>query len=406
MVEVRRVVIVGASLAGLTAAETLRDAGYEGTITVVEAASSLPPDRPPLSKQVLSGEWEPHRAAPPSAERIDDFDLDLRFGVRAAGLDVGGRRLELPDGTLRFDRLLVATGASPRHLSRPEAMEGIHVLRTMEDCLAIRSDLDAEPGRVVVVGAGFIGAEVAATCRSRGLEVTVLEALDVALGRVLGPEIGGVVGDIHRDNGVDLKLGVGVEGFEGSDRVGGVRLNDGSLVAADVVVVGVGVVPNTGWLAGSGLTVDDGVVCDETCLAAPGVAAAGDVARWPNQLFGRSMRVEHWDNALEQGAAAARRLLAGAGEAVPYAPVPWFWSDQYDRKIQLAGWIDGADECKVVEGSLPERRFVAAYRRGPRLTGVLGMNRPRQVMQFRTRIAEGITWDDALAELDQGGDER
>lgn len=404
MGDVHRIVIVGASLAGLTAAETLRDAGYEGTITLVDAAPSLPPDRPPLSKQVLSGEWEPERASPPSAERLGDFDLDLHFGARAVGLDVGGHRLELDDGALQFDRLLIATGASPRRLSPPEGMEGIHVLRTMEDCLAIRSDLDAGPERVVVIGAGFIGAEVAATCRKRGLAVTVLEALDVVLGRVLGPEIGAVVGNLHRDNGVDLRLGVGVEGFEGSDRVGGVRLIDGSLIDADVVVVGIGVVPNTGWLDGSGLTIDSGVVCDQTCLAAPGVAAAGDVARWPNRLFGQTMRVEHWDNALEQGAAAAHRLLVADDEAVPFAPVPWFWSDQYDRKIQLAGWIDGADECKVVDGSLTERRFVAAYRRGPRLTGVLGMNRPRHVMRFKLRIAEGIAWDEALAELDGEGD--
>jgi NADPH-dependent 2,4-dienoyl-CoA reductase/sulfur reductase-like enzyme len=208
--------------------------------------------------------------------------------------------------------------------------------------------------------------------------------------------MGAVCGDVHREHGVDLRLSTGVDGFEhdGHGRLRGIRLSDGTVVAAEVAVVGVGVAPNTAWLEGSGLTIDNGVVCDETCLAAPDVVAAGDIARWPNPLFGEVMRVEHWENAQEQGAHAARRLL---GHLEAYAPVPWFWSDQYDRKIQLAGRSSADDEVQVVEGSVAERRFVALYGRAGRVVGVLGMNRPRIVMEYRQLIAAGTSWEDALA---------
>jgi NADPH-dependent 2,4-dienoyl-CoA reductase/sulfur reductase-like enzyme len=269
-------------------------------------------------------------------------------------------------------------------------------LRTLDDCLALRADLDAAPQRVVVVGAGFIGAEVAATARQRGLEVTLLEALATPLQRVLGDEMGSVCAEIHRDHGVDLRLSTGVEGFDddGNGRLTGVRLTDGTTVEADVGLVGVGVAPTTEWLANSGLTIDNGVVCDETCLAAPDVVAAGDIARWPNRRFGEVMRVEHWENAQDQGAHAARRLL---GDMAPYEPVPWFWSDQYDRKIQLAGRSGADDEVQIVDGSIDERRFVALYGRAGRVVGVLGMNRPRPVMEYRQLIADSASWDDALA---------
>jgi 3-phenylpropionate/trans-cinnamate dioxygenase ferredoxin reductase subunit len=253
---------------------------------------------------------------------------------------------------------------------------------------------------VIVVGAGFVGAEVAATCRERGLDVTLLEALPVPLERALGPSVGRVMADVHRDHGVDVRLSTGVAGFEGSDRVERVRLVDGVVTPADLVVVGVGVTPTTGWLDGAGLTLDNGVVCDASCLAAPGVVAAGDVARWPSRRFGQSLRVEHWDNAIAMGEHAARRLLASAaapdepGEA--YDPVPWFWSDQYDRKLQLAGWASGADEMLVVDGSLDERRFAALYRQGDRLSGVVAMNRPRLVVAYRRLIERGASWNEAL----------
>jgi NADPH-dependent 2,4-dienoyl-CoA reductase/sulfur reductase-like enzyme len=299
---------------------------------------------------------------------------------------------------LPFDGLLIATGASPRTIGGTESIAGVHTLRTLDDALALRKDFESSPGRVVVVGAGFIGAEVAATARGRGLEVTMIEALPVPLGRVLGDEMGAVCGDVHRDHGVDLRLGVGVAGLDGGDRVERVRLTDGSAVDADVVVIGIGVAPNSAWLEGSGLTIDNGVLCDATTLAAPGIVAAGDVARWPNPRFGETARVEHWDHAIEMAQFAARRLLRADDEPVePYTPVPYFWSDQYDRKIQLAGRCRPDDQVQVVTGSTDERRFAAVYGREGRVVAVLGMNRPRHVMQYRQLIVDGASWDDALA---------
>lgn len=398
----RQVVIVGASLAGLRAAETLRQAGFDGEVTLVGAEPHLPYDRPPLSKQVLAGEWEPDRIGLRPEEVYEELQLDLRLGRTAGSLDLGARRVVLDDGEpLPFDGLVIATGAVPRSLPGTPPLAGIHVLRTIDDCLAIRADLDAGPRRVVVVGAGFIGSEVAATARRRGIEVTILEALPVPLGRALGEEMGRVCAALHRDEGVDLRLGTGVDGFEGAERVEAVRLADGSRVETDVVVVGIGVRPATDWLEGSGLTLRDGVVCDDrsAALGAPGVVAAGDVARWPNPLFGEEMRVEHWTNAVEQGDAAARNLLAWArGEpGEPFAPVPYFWSDQYDTKIQFVGRARPDDRVAVVKGSTAERKFVAIYGRDGRIVGCLGFSMPRWVMQYRRLIAERATWDDALA---------
>lgn len=394
------VTVVGASLAGLRAAETLRRDGFDGPITLIGDEAREPYDRPPLSKQVLAGDWAPDRIALTPSDKLADLDLDLRLGATAAGFDLASRTLRLTGQTsgqtgaetLEVDALLIATGARCRTLGEPR--EGVHVLRSLDDCLALRADFDAAPDRVVVVGAGFIGAEVAATARTRGLDVTVVEALTAPLIRVLGPEMGEVCAAVHRDHGVDLRTGVGVEGFDGAGRVERVRLTDGSAVDASVVVVGIGVVPNTEWLEGSGLALDDGVVCDAAGLAAPGVAAAGDVARWPNRRFGEVMRVEHWDNAAAQGAHSARALL---GAAEPYEPVPWFWSDQYDRKIQLAGHVRPDDEVRVVAGSVAERRFAALYGRGGRLMGALGFNRPRHVMRYRAMIEQGAAFEEALA---------
>ncbi len=390
------IVVVGASLAGLRAAETLRRDGFSGRITMVGDEDRLPYDRPPLSKQVLAGAWGPERASLADDETLEELQLDWRLGVRATGLDLDARQVELADGpAVGFDGLIVATGARCRTIPGTDGLEGVHILRTLDDCLAIRADLIAGPRRLVVVGAGFIGAEVAATAREMGLDVTMVEIAPVPFERVLGQAMGQVLADVHRDHGVDVRTGVGVAGIVGSGAVEAVELSDGASLDADVVVVGVGVVPNTEWLDGSGLQLDDGVRCDETCLAGPGVVAAGDVARWPNQAFGEVMRVEHWDNAVEQGVHAARRLLSGVPE--PYRPIPWFWSDQFDRKIQLAGRTGPGDRAEIVTGSVEERRFAAAYERDGRLVGILGFNRPRHVMQYRQLIAEGASWDDAMA---------
>ena len=389
-------------MAGLRATETLRREGFDGRVVLVGAETHLPYDRPPLSKQLLAGEWEPEELALRRAP-YDELEIELRLGVRATALDAAARELTFDDGDrIVFDGALLATGAAPRALPGMPDLDGIFLLRTVDDALNLRARLDAGP-RVVVVGAGFIGSEVAATCRQRGLAVTVLEALPAPLVRGLGPVLGMVCGELHRDHGVDLRLGVGVAAIEGDGRVERVRLDDGATVDAEVVVVGVGVAPVTDWLEGSGLVLDNGIVCDETLLAAPGIVAAGDVARWPNALFdGEMMRLEHWTNAAEQGVAAARRLLFDFGlgpdgdEPEVYAPVPFVWSDQYDRKIQSVGHFRGDDEMEVVHGSLEERRFVAVFGRDGRLVGALGFSMPAKVMQYRKMIAERATFADAL----------
>jgi 3-phenylpropionate/trans-cinnamate dioxygenase ferredoxin reductase subunit len=392
-----RIVVVGASLAGLRGIEALRRDGYDGAITLVGAEPHLPYDRPPLSKQVLAGSLEPDQIAL-RREPIEDLALDLRLGRRAISLDAKAREIALDDGErVAWDGLLIASGATPRRLPGTPALEGIHVLRTLDDALAIRRALEKGP-RVLVVGAGFIGAEVAATCRTQGHPVTVVEPLAAPMLRALGPEIAAVTAELHRDHGVDLRCGVGVEALEGAGRVERARLADGSVIEADLVVIGIGVTPEVSWLEGSGLELRDGVVCDATCATSlPGVTAAGDVARWPHALFGEEMRIEHWTHAIEMGEAAARRLLAAPEAAEPFAPVPYVWTDQYDRKLQMAGRIRPDDLMEIVQGSLKERRFVAVFGREGRLTGALAMNRPAAVIRLKQRIARGEAFADVVA---------
>ena len=398
-------VVVGASLAGLHAARALRLGGQTGSIIVVDADPERPYDRPPLSKQVLTGEWDPEKILLPAGK--EDLGLDFRLGTRASSLDLGSRLLTVdgPAGRsegISFDSLVIASGAAARRLPNSEGIAGVHVVRTLADSLALRAELDANPSRVVVIGAGFIGGEVTSSCRKRGLEVTLVEALPLPLERILGAEMGAVCAEVHIQNGVDLRLATSVSKLEtvvvdGVERVVGVSLTDGTTVEAEVVVVGIGVTLNTGWLEGSGITLDDGVVCDNTLLAAPGVVAAGDIARYPSARFGRMLRIEHWETAIAGGEAAAKRLLAEASGEAPavFDPVPWFWSDQYDRKIQLAGRPMPTDECVVVHGSTEDFRFVALYGDGDRFTGVLGMNRPRHVIQLRALLEEGASFSEA-----------
>lgn len=399
----RNIVVVGASLAGVRAAETLRQDGYDGRIVLVGTEEHLPYDRPPLSKQLLAGKVDVSQVSLCPPDRLEGLDFDFELGKRATALDLDAREVVVDDDTrLAFDGLIIATGASPRHLPGVPPLDGIHLLRTLDDCLAIRAGLEkavADGGRVVVVGAGFIGSEVAATSHTAGAAVTVLEALATPLSKALGEAMGTACAALHYDNGVDLRLGAGVSGFHGQHRVEGVLLHDGTTVEADLVVVGVGVAPNTGWLESSGLTLDNGVVCDSTGHAAPGVVAAGDVARWHNPLFETDMRVEHWTNAAEGGIAAARALLAGPENAEPYAPVPYFWSDQYKTKIQMVGHVHHSDEVRVVDGSVEDRKFLALYEHAGRLVGALGFSRPKLVLQCRRLIAERVSVDEAVAQL-------
>jgi 3-phenylpropionate/trans-cinnamate dioxygenase ferredoxin reductase subunit len=396
----RTIAIVGMSLAGLRAAETLRREGFDGRVVAIGEEPHAPYDRPPLSKEFLAGRAEADGIML-RTQGVDDLQLDWRLGRRAVALDLSSRSVELDDGEeVPFDGCILATGAAPRALPQQRELDGLFMLRTLDDATALRARLDENP-RVVVIGAGFIGAEVAATCRGRGLDVTVLEALPEPMVRGLGSELGAVIAAVHRDNGVDLRTNVGVAGIEGDTRVERVRLADGSAIDADVVLVAIGVAPATNWLEGSGLTLDNGVVCDATSLAAPGVVAAGDIARWPNPLFGNELRrLEHWTNAVEQGVHAAQRLLAGENGS-PFAPVPFVWSDQYDRKIQTVGQWSPYAEMFVAHGTLADRQFVALFGQAGVLVGALGFNRPRQVMQYRRMIAERAPFEDARSFANQ-----
>lgn len=398
------VVIVGTSLAGLRAAETLRRLSFSGRIIGVSAEVHTPYDRPPLSKDFLSGARD---VADLQLRKggVDDLGIEWHTGVRATALDVATKTVTLSDGSApRYDHLLIATGAKPRMLP-PDVcapgMANVLALRTLDDAVALRSFLDAAENnaRVCVIGAGFIGAEVAATCRGRGVAVTVLEAQEQPMIRGLGSELGAVCAQLHREHGVDLRLGVSIVAVEddGTGTVRRVRLANGDAIECDVLVVGIGVVPETEWLrAAAGITVDNGVVCDECCRAAPNVYAIGDVARWPNPLFdGEMMRLEHWTNAAEQGSHVADSIVSG--EAKPFAPVPFVWSDQYDCKIQSVGRFDADHDIEIVHGDLASRKFVALFGRDGLLRGALGFSSPRFVMKYRRMISERATFDAAIA---------
>lgn len=407
MPDLGAIVIVGASLAGLRAAETLRTDGFTGRITMIGAETRRPYDRPPLSKKLLSGEWEPNRISLRKPEDFDALNIEWVLGSPATDLDVDARIVTLSDGrNVSFDGLIIATGSAARRLPHQPDWQGIHVLRTMDDSLALRADIEPSPERptprVVVIGAGFIGLEVAATARGRGCTVTVLEGAEAPMMRGLGIEMGRATALVHTDNGVEMRMGVSVTGFVESSpgRIGGVMLGTGDRIEADVVVVGVGASPVTAWLEGSSLDVRDGVVCDHfLSTGAPLVYAAGDVCRWTNDLYGRDMRVEHWTTASEQGAAAARNLLAEAVglERTPYAAVPFFWSDQFTARIQFLGRAEGDETVHVVIGSPQDRAFVALYERNGTLVAALGVSKPRQLMPFRALIASRVPISEALS---------
>jgi NADPH-dependent 2,4-dienoyl-CoA reductase/sulfur reductase-like enzyme len=383
-----QVVVVGAGVAGTLAAETLRREGYDGGLTIVGAERHAPYHRPPLSKKLLTGQV--HRAG---IDMAPQFDIDARVLREASALklDMSSRTVDVRDGdsdlSVPFDGLVIASGAVPREWPGGAVPEGVLLLRTVEDCLAIREGLKARP-RVVVVGGGFIGAEVAASCRWLGLEVVLIQKSSGPMYSALGQEMADCWAQLHRAHGVDVRVGVGVEAFVGDGHIEAVELTDGSQVRADLVVVGLGVTPATGWLDGSGLRVDHGVVCDATGAAegATDVVAAGDVARWWHPLYEQHLRIEHWDFAARQGAAAARTLLAGSDGAQAFAEVPYFWSDQYDVKLQMLGVPTGYDAVEIVEGDAREWQFVAAYGRAGRTVAVLATI-PGLVYDYHDAIA-------------------
>ncbi|GGZ78382.1 pyridine nucleotide-disulfide oxidoreductase [Streptomyces subrutilus] len=392
-----RIVVVGASLAGLRAAETLREKGFAGTLTMIGDEPYEPYDRPPLSKQVLLGKAVADHTALPRRRRID---ADWRLGVPATGLDMAERVVRLGDGTeVGYDRLLIATGVRARPWPNEEegALGGVFVLRTRDDAVALERSLAAGPRRVLVIGAGFTGSEIASACRERGLPVTVAERADAPLVGALGGVIGAVAAEMHRENGVDLRTGVMVTGLEGdpSGRVRAAHLSDGSVVEADVVVVSLGAMRNTEWLAGSGLGAGPrGIACDAGCRAfdvrgivTDDVYVAGDVARSPHALFGyQFLSLEHWGNAVAQAETAAHNMLSESSDRRPHLWVPAFWSSQFGVNVKSVGVPSMGTEIMIAQGSRDERRFTGVYGYQGRVIGAVTFDQCRWLPFYQRMI--------------------
>jgi 3-phenylpropionate/trans-cinnamate dioxygenase ferredoxin reductase subunit len=366
------IVIVGASLAGATAAVTLRDDGFDGEIQLIGAEAHLPYNRPPLSKGYLRGQERFEDQLVKPAGDYAERQIELRLGVRATAIDAKRKFVELESGErVDYDRLLVTTGGRNRSLSMPGAnLQGVFQLRTVDDCDRIRAVIQ-RGRRAVVIGLGFIGSEVSASLRQLGVEVAAVEGSRVPLARVLGEEVGQVLAGIHREKGTELLLEDSVAAFEGSDRVERVRTRKGRVLECDMVVAGIGIVPNTELLTVAGAQVDNGVLVDERCRTSlPDVLAAGDVTNHLHPIFGR-LRVEHWNNAYQQGRAAAGSLLGGEQ---PYDYVHSFWSDQYEHSIEYVGYAAAWDQL-VFRGSLESRRFLGFYLKDGLVRAVVGLNR-------------------------------
>ena len=370
----RTFVVVGAGMCGGAAVQELRQQGFDGRIVLVGEEPHLPYERPPLSKEYLRGEQERQALFLREEDWFREQEVDVRPGTSATTLDPDGPSVELSDGDrLDADAVLLATGGRPRTMPGKPS-DRVLYLRTIEDSERIRRAMGS--GRLVVVGAGFIGAEVAASARVKGIEVTVLEMAPVPLVRALGEEMGRLYGQIHRDHGVDLRTDEGVEAIEETGGGVVVRTTTGDAVEADAVVVGIGIQPNSDLAEAAGLEIDNGVVVDGRCrTSAEGVFAAGDVANHQHPLFGRRIRVEHFDNALKMGAAAARSML---GDEAPFDDPHWFWSDQYDVNLQYAGFATEWDRI-VIRGSMEDRDGVAFYLNRGVLWAALGLNRGKDV---------------------------
>lgn len=388
-----RIVVVGAGLAGLRAAEALRKQGFEGDLALVGDESHRPYNRPPLSKQVLAGEMESEK----TLFRCDDLETVWTLGQPAAGLDTDRQVVELEDGEkLSYDGLILATGRRAKSFPDLPELEGFYMLRGLDDALAFSKAIEGNP-RVAIIGAGFIGCEVAATLRKR--EVDQVTMIDLAPHPMLplGEEIGGRAAKLHEERGVDLRLDASVEGFEGDRKVEAVLLGGDERVEADVVLLALGSAPNTEWLEGSGVELHHGnVLCDADCMArgVENVAAAGDMAAWPHPSSeGEAIWVEHWTTAGEMGRAAAANLLAGDGQRKPFVPVPTFWSDQYEVKIKSVGLLDQADELEIVEEDPDKWKLVAEGRRDGELVGAITFNANRTLIDYQRKLAEALKDD-------------
>ncbi len=394
-----KIVVVGAGIAGVRAVEGLRAGGHDGPLTLVDADPEQPYDRPPLSKEFLTGEFDEDDVRLWTADRVAELEIELLLGTTATGLDTGRRVLAVSAGStghdeLHYDRLVLATGLTPRRPAALTGLDGVHVLRSLADARALRKDLRAGRPQVVVVGGGFIGTEVAAAAATLGLDVTIVEGGGHLMPDALHRDLVRPVERLHRERGVTVVCGQTVAGIRGAGRPGCVELDDGTRLPADVVVVGVGGVPCTGWLAASGLQLEDGVRTDAHLrTAAPDVYAVGDVARRPGGGGGPSVRVEHWTNAVRQGTHVARAVL---GAPDPYRDVPYVWSDQHHARLQIAGAPDG-DEIHFLDGGPDEPAYLALIRRGTRLAGVVALDRQREFTRFRRTLADAPVWDSVLA---------
>lgn len=385
-----RIVVVGGSLAAVHAVEGLRDGGFQGEIVLVSAERYLPYDRPPLSKEALRHGADADKLLLKDPEWYEQRGVRLLLGRRAERLDAGAKVLVLDAGELLpYDGLVIATGSEARRLGPDEEVGPVSMLRTVDDCVELHDRLS--PGQhLVVIGAGFIGLEVAATAREMGVDVSVVEVAPVPLTRVLGDEVGEWFRSYHAAHGVDLYCGGVIDAVEPGARGSKIRLRDDTVLAADLVVAGVGVRPATDWLRGSGVTLADGVLCDKNLrTSAPDVVAAGDVTRWYNPLFDEEMHVEQWNNAVEQGRHAALTLL-GADEA--YAAVPYFWSDQFDAKMRFVGRANAAEYVRVVRSD--EESLVVLFGREGLLRGALCVNATRQLVGYRKAIMDQTPWGD------------
>jgi 3-phenylpropionate/trans-cinnamate dioxygenase ferredoxin reductase component len=390
--QLERIVVVGGSLAGLRTAQSLRGNGYERAIVVIGEETVAPYNRPPLSKAVLRGDMN---LTDLTFDAPDDLDIEWRRGSPATALELRARIVKTARGDeIPWDGLVVATGVTPRVPNIPGLnLAGVHYLRTFDDAQHLRKDL--LPGaRLTIIGAGFIGCEVAASAQAMGLQVTVVDPAQRPLSRVLGPEFAATVAELHRANGVEFRLQRSVISISGTERVTGAVLDDGACVPSDVIVVAVGSAPAVDWLRDSGLEVGDGVLCDETCRALGGggrIVAAGDVANWPHEGYdNRRMRVEHWTQAGEQAEAAANALLQPNWDS-PFRPVLSLWSDQYDRKLQILGAPCFGDRTEVKHGSFNDRKFFAECFEGERLMGVVAINMPGKIAGARGRVEAGMT---------------
>ncbi len=393
-----RLVVVGASLAGLRAAQAARKAGFDGELAMVGGERHLPYTRPPLSKELLAGEHTVDRVALP----CDELGIEWRLGVPAVALDRGRRRVVLRDGDeLEYHRLILATGSAPRRWPGPGAeLDGVYMLRDLDDALALRRAFDQRP-RVAIVGAGFIGCEVAQTARKEDLEVTLIDIAATPM-LPLGPELGGWCAELHRSHGVDVRLGTGVARLVGDGRVEAVELVGGVRVPADIVVVGLGALPNTEWLAGSGLTVDPGLRCDGTLTAVgdPDILGAGDIVAWPHPLAdGETIRIEHWTVAAEQGQLAGRNVVLEAEDRKPYVAPPYFWSDQYEVKIQSLGLPARADGVELLESTPDGARRVYGGARDGRLVGIIAINAARRLGSYRLALEDPPAFDQLRTQL-------